>query len=179
MIKNQHYAVASKLQIMSDIHIRPATPKDADAIWDILRAIIAKGDSFAFAPDTPRETMLGWWMGRDKHGYVAEVEGQVLGTFVLKDNQPGLGAHIANAAYATSPDAGGKGIGYEMGAWSITEARRLGYRAMQFNIVVKSNERAVKLWQRLGFEIIGEIPEAFNHLEMGLTNAYIMYQKIV
>lgn len=163
---------------MESINIRPIRPTDADAVWHILQAIIATGDAFAFLPDTPRDTMLAWWMAPDKHGYVAEAEGQVVGTFVLKDNQPGLGAHIANAAYATAPEAGGRGIGRQMGAWSIEEARRLGYRAMQFNLVVKSNERAVRLWQRLGFQIIGEIPEAFNHRTEGLTNAYIMYQKI-
>lgn len=159
--------------------IRSTQPQDADAIWAILQPIIAKGDSFAFAPDTPREAMLGWWMAPDKHGYVAELDGAVVGSFVLKDNQPGLGSHIANAAYATAPWAGGRGIGETMGAYSIEEARKLGYKAMQFNIVVKSNERAVRLWQRLGFSIIGEIPDAFNHLEHGMTNAYIMYQKII
>jgi ribosomal protein S18 acetylase RimI-like enzyme len=98
--------------------------------------------------------------------------------FLIKDNQPGLGAHIANAAYMVSEKAEGKGIGKSMCLYSLDEAKRLGYLAMQFNIVIKSNERAVKLWQKLGFQIIGEIPEAFRHKQLGLTNAYIMYRKL-
>jgi ribosomal protein S18 acetylase RimI-like enzyme len=97
---------------------------------------------------------------------------------LLKNNQPGLGSHIANASYMTAPAAMGKGIGKQMGIFSLQEARRLGYKAMQFNIVVKSNTRAVALWQSLGFEIIGEIPNAFQHAVLGLTNAYIMYQQL-
>ena len=65
-----------------------------------------------------------------------------------------------------------------MGEFSLAEAKRLGYTAMQFNIVIKSNARAVNLWQNLGFKIIGEIPDAFNHKENGMTNAYIMYRKL-
>lgn len=97
---------------------------------------------------------------------------------LIKDNQPDLGSHIANAGYLTLPSARGKGVGMDMGEFSLVEAKRLGYQAMQFNIVVKSNQGAVRLWQKLGFEIIGEIPEAFNHLHLGMTNAYIMYQKL-
>ena len=96
----------------------------------------------------------------------------------LKDNQPDLGSHIANAGYMTAPSAAGQGVGKAMGEFSLSEAKRLGYKAMQFNIVVKSNERAVRLWQHLGFKIIGEIPEAFQNKQGGLTNAYIMYQKL-
>ena len=96
----------------------------------------------------------------------------------MKDNQPGLGSHVANAGYMTSPDAFGKGIGKAMALFSLEEAKNLGYRAMQFNLVIKTNERAVELWKKLGFAIIGEIPEAFNHKSLGLTNAYIMYRKL-
>lgn len=78
----------------------------------------------------------------------------------------------------TSPAASGKGVGKVMGGFSLKEAKRLSYKAMQFNIVIKSNERAIRLWENLGFKIIGEIPEAFNHKQNGLTNAYIMYRKI-
>jgi ribosomal protein S18 acetylase RimI-like enzyme len=101
-----------------------------------------------------------------------------VGTFFIKDNQPDLGSHIANAGYMTAPGTFGKGIGRAMGEFSILEAARLGYKAMQFNIVIKSNERAVALWKSMDFEIIGEIPDAFNHQQNGLTNAYIMYRKI-
>ena len=100
------------------------------------------------------------------------------GTYWLKANQPGLGSHVGNGAYMVSPNAKGKGIGRMMAEHSIGEARRLGFTAMQFNFVVQSNDVAVKLWQSVGFEIIGEIPEAFNHKQNGLTNAYIMYRKL-
>ncbi|MBD2705364.1 GNAT family N-acetyltransferase [Spirosoma sp. BT702] len=160
------------------ITIRKATPADADAIWAIIKEVIATGDTYVFAPDSSREKMLNFWLGADKHTYVALLNDVVVGTFLLKDNQPDLGSHIANGAYMTSPNAGGQGIGKMMGEFSLKEAKLLGYRAMQFNIVIKSNELAVRLWQKLGFTILGEIPEAFNHQQLGLTNAYMMYRKL-
>ena len=105
-------------------------------------------------------------------------DGKIVGTFWIKANQPGLGSHVANAAYMVSPDAGGKGIGRQMAEFSLKEARRFGFTAMQFNFVVKGNAVAVKLWQSVGFEIIGEIPDAFDHHREGFTNAYIMYRKL-
>ncbi|GAB2528143.1 GNAT family N-acetyltransferase [Spirosoma aerophilum] len=158
--------------------IRKATADDHEAIWQIIRPVIATGDTYCFAPDSSREKMLNYWCSDDKYTYVATVEGNVVGTFIMKDNQVDLGSHVANASYMVSAAYEGQGIGQRMGEYSIQEARRLGYRAMQFNIVVKSNERAVRLWQKLGFVIIGEIPDAFNHAQLGYTNAYIMYRKL-
>jgi ribosomal protein S18 acetylase RimI-like enzyme len=158
--------------------IRKAVPTDHDAIWEIIRQVIATGDTYAFDPNSSKEKMLAYWCAPDKHTYVATMNNEIVGSFVLRDNQPDLGSHIANGAYMTLPSASGKGIGKAMGVYSLEEARRLGYKAMQFNIVIKSNERAVRLWQNLGFKIIGEIPEAFNHKQNGLTNAYIMYRKL-
>jgi len=160
------------------IEIRKAIPSDKEEVWKIIQAVISTGDTYVFSPDSSKEKMFSFWFGNDRHTYVATSEGKIVGTFLLKDNQPDLGAHIANAAYMTSPESSGKGIGKLMGEYSIGEAKRLGYKAMQFNIVVKSNERAVKLWQKIGFEIIGEIPDAFNHRRLGMTNAYIMYRKV-
>ncbi len=160
------------------LEIRKAKPEDHDQIWSIIREVISKGDSYAFDPNSSRETMLDYWCGQDRHTYVATDNGEVLGTFLIRDNQPGLGSHIANAGYMVSEKAFGKGIGKNMGEFSLIEAKRLGYKAMQFNIVIKSNVRAVHLWQKLGFKIIGEIPDAFNHKENGLTNAYIMHRKL-
>lgn len=160
------------------IDIRKAVDSDQEAIWAIIKTVIATGDTYCFAPNSSKETMLRYWCGEDKHTYVATVDGNVAGTFVIKDNQVDLGSHIANASYMVSTDYEGQGIGKLMGEYSIREANVLGFRAMQFNIVVKSNERAVKLWHKLGFTIIGEIPEAFNHLRDGYTNAYIMYRKL-
>jgi len=160
------------------IEIRQAISADSDQIWNIIRQVISTGDTYVFDPDSSKEQMLAYWCGQDKHTYVATHGGIVVGTFIIKDNQPGLGSHIANASYMTSPAASGQGIGKAMGEFSLKEAKQLGYKAMQFNIVIKSNEKAIRLWENLGFKIIGEIPEAFNHKQNGLTNAYIMYRKI-
>jgi ribosomal protein S18 acetylase RimI-like enzyme len=160
------------------LQIRKATREDHDSIWEIIRQVIAPGDTYVFAPDSPKEKMLSYWCGNDRHTYVAVNNNEILGTFFIKNNQPDLGAHIANAGYMVLPSSASKGIGYAMGAFSLEEAKKLGYTAMQFNIVMKSNERAVKLWKKLGFEIIGEIPDAFQHRLLGLTNAFIMYRKL-
>lgn len=160
------------------IIIRKADEDDKSGIWQIIKAVIAGGDTYVFDPATSEEEMMAYWFSPDKHVYAAEVDGRVLGTFWLKPNQPGLGSHICNAAFMVSPEAAGKGIGRRMAEFSLQESRRLGFTAMQFNFVVKSNTAAVRLWQSIGMEIVGEIPEAFNHRELGLTNAYIMYRKL-
>jgi ribosomal protein S18 acetylase RimI-like enzyme len=160
------------------IEIRKAALTDHDDIWNIIKEVISTGDTYVFAPDSSKQKMLDFWCSRDKQTYVALIGNKIAGTFFIKDNQPDLGSHIANAGYMTMPAAAGKGIGKAMCEFSIAEAKRLGYKAMQFNIVIKSNKAAVSLWERLGFEIIGEIPDAFNHRQNGLTNAYIMFRKI-
>lgn len=160
------------------LEIRKAVEKDAPQIWEIIKAVISTGDTYIFAPDSSREKMLAYWFADEKKTYVALWENKIVGTFFLKSNQPDLGSHVANAGYMVAPEAKGKRVGRTMAEFSIEEARKLGYQAMQFNFVVKTNEAAVKLWLNLGFEIIGEIPEAFNHIENGLTNAYIMYRQL-
>jgi ribosomal protein S18 acetylase RimI-like enzyme len=160
------------------IEIRRAMPQDNESIWEIMKAVISSGDTYVFAPDSSKEKMLSFWCAGDKHVYVALIGDHIAGTFFIKSNQPDLGSHIANAGYMTSPAASGSGVGRQMGEFSLTEAKKLGYKAMQFNIVIKSNEKAIALWRKLGFEIIGEIPEAFNHQQNGLTNAYIIYRKL-
>lgn len=177
------------------LEIRKATEEDKPEIWQIIKAVISTGDTYVFAPDSSEEEMLAYWFSPEKHTYVAvwseppkragilsdelhNGNGKIVGTFFLKANQPGLGAHVCNAGYMVAPEAKGKRIGRAMAEFSLEEARKLGFQSMQFNFVVKSNEVAVRLWQNLGFEIIGEIPEAFQHAQNGLTNAYIMYRKL-
>ena len=160
------------------IGIRKATPADHDQIWNIIKQVIAGGDTYVFSPDSSKEKMLTYWCGQDKHTYDATVNSEVVGTFVIKDNPPDLGSHVANASYMTWPAATGQGVGRAMGEFSLVEAKQLGYKAMQFNIVVANNHTAVRLWEKLGFKIIGEITEAFNHKQFGLTNAFIMYRKL-
>ena len=160
------------------IAVRKYREEDKEQIWKIIEFVISKGDSYTYAPDTTREIALENWCSAEKHTFVAVEDDEILGTFYIKPNQIGLGSHIANGSYMVAPEARRKGIGRLMGEYSIEEAKNLGFHAMQFNFVVKSNEKAVKLWTSLGFKIIGEIPEAFRHLENGLTNAYIMYRKL-
>lgn len=160
------------------IEIRKAEERDKPAIWQIIRAVIAGGDTYVFGPDTPEDEMMAYWFLPDKYNYVAVENNEILGIYWIKANYPGLGSHVANGAYMVSPKAKGKGIGKQMAEHSFSEARHLGFTAIQFNFVVKSNTVAVKLWQSVGFEIIGEIPEAFDHIKHGLTNAYIMYRKL-
>lgn len=170
------------------LEIRKATKSDIPQVWKIIKSVISRGDSYTFASDSPREKLLGFWFAKDKETYVAVLSepeaaatgstSKIIGTFFIKANQPDLGSHICNAGYMVAPEAKGKGIGRKMAEFSLLEAKKAGYQAMQFNFVVKSNEIAVKLWLALGFEIIGEIPEAFQHQELGLTNALIMYRKL-
>ena len=160
------------------IKIRPSEPSDYAAIGDILEATNAGGDTFAYPDAWSREQMRDYWFGSNRVTYTALLGDTVVGSFYLKENQLGRGAHIANAGYTTSAAHRGQGIAAQMGSFSLIEAKRLGFRAIQFNLVVKTNEVAVRLWQRLGFAIIGEIPEAFYHARLGFVNAYIMYQKL-
>lgn len=158
------------------ISIRKAKRSDTEAVWQILKAVISSADAYAFKPDTPKQELLDYWFSRDKYVYVAVDDKNVVATFYLRDNQPGLAAHVANAAYAVLPEHRGKGIGKMMGTYSLVEAKRLGYEAMQFNLVVKTNTAAVALWKSIGFRIIGEIPKAFRHKELGEVSAYIMHR---
>ena len=160
------------------LKIRKADADDRSEVWEIIKAVIETGDTYIFYPDTSREKMLAYWFAADKHVYIALAGERIVGTFFLKDNQPDLGSHIANAGYMVAPDAKRMRVGRTMAEFSLDEAKKLGYRAMQFNFVVKSNQIAVTLWQKLGFEIIGEIPDAFRHQQNGLTNALIMYRKL-
>lgn len=160
------------------VQIRKAEDTDRPSVWQIIKSVISGGDTYVFAPDSSESEMISYWFAPEKHVYVAEIDGEIVGTFWLKVNQPGLGSHVCNAAYMVAPNSAGKGIGRRMAEYSLDEARRLGFTAMQFNFVVKSNTAAVRLWQSIGMEIIGEIPDAFDHREHGLTNALIMYRKL-
>jgi len=140
--------------------------------------VVARGDTYVFDPQIPREEALGYWLHPGTHPYVAESDGQVVGTYILRPNQPALGSHVANAALMVLPAARGSGIGRGMGEHSLAEARRLGFRAMQFNFVVSTNEAAVRLWQQLGFQIVGTFPGAFRHAQLGFVDAYVMFRML-
>ena len=161
-----------------EINVRPATHFDDDAIWDIFHAVIASGDTYAFDPQMSQQDALAYWFRPDTHTYVAEIDSKIVGTYILKPNQPALGNHVANASFMVSPAARGLGIGKRMGEHCLIEARRLGFRAMQFNFVVSTNMAAVRLWQQLGFRIIGTLPGAFRHSQHGFVDAHIMFRNL-
>ena len=158
------------------VEIREATAADRDAIWDIFREVIAAGDTYAFDPGMSRHDALGYWFQADTRTYVAKSRGRILGTYILRPNQSGGGSHVANAAFMVAPDARGQGIGREIAEHCLSEARLLGFRAMQFNFVVSTNDSAVRLWQKLGFKIVGTLPGAFHHPEKGYVDVYVMFR---
>jgi len=160
------------------LEIRAATEADHDAIWDIFHAILAKGDTYAFEPEMSRQEALAYWVRADTRTYVAENDGRVLGTYILKPNQAAGGSHVANAAFMVAPDTRGLQVGRKMGEHCLAEARRLGFRAMQFNFVVSTNTAAIHLWHRLGFKITGTLPGAFRHPEKGYVDVYVMFRSL-
>lgn len=159
-----------------EIIVRQARPTDFDDIWKIFHTVVSRGDTYTFDPATTKEEARGIWMSPQAWTYVATVDGSVVGTYFMRRNQPGLGSHVVNAGYMVKPDAQGRGIGRAMCEHSLQEARDLGFLAMQYNIVVSTNESAVALWKKMGFEIVGTLPKAFRHLELGLVDAYVMYR---
>jgi ribosomal protein S18 acetylase RimI-like enzyme len=122
---------------------------------------------------------LGYWFQAGTWTYVAESKGSVVGTYILRANQPGLGSHVANAAFMVLPQARGIGVGRQMGEHCLEEARRLGFRAMQFNFVVSTNQVAIRLWESLGFKIVATLPGAFLDSNKGFIDVYIMFRKLI
>jgi len=158
--------------------IRPATLHDRDAIWSIMEPIVRAGDTYTLPREMPKEAALAYWQGLEHEVFVAVQKGEVVGTYFLKANQKGGGAHVANCGYMTAASATGRGVGRAMCAHSLEHARERGFRAMQFNFVVSTNERAVRLWQSLGFEIVGRLPGAFFHPMQGYVDALVMYRAL-
>jgi GNAT superfamily N-acetyltransferase len=165
--------------ITAVIKIRPAIESDRAAIWTIFHDVIASADTYAFDPQMPRQDALAYWFRPDTHTYVAESDGRVVGTYILRANQLGPGSHVANAAFMVAPNAQGQGVGRAMGEHCLNEARRLGFRAMQFNFVVSTNKSAIRLWQRLGFKIVGTLPDGFRHPAKGYVDVYVMFRSLL
>lgn len=160
------------------IRIRRADEDDFDAIWSIFHRVVRAADTYPYPPETNRQEAHALWMAPPNRPYVALDGREVAGTYYLRPNQPGQGAHVANAGFMVDPDRQGRGVGRAMGTHAVEEARREGFLAMQFNMVVSTNHRAVELWRDLGFTVAGTIPGAFNHPEHGLVDAHIMYRKL-
>jgi len=158
--------------------IRPATDGDADAIWAVMEPIIRAGETYTLPRDMDRDSALAYWLSPEREVFVAEDHAEIVGTYCLQANQKGGGAHVANCGYMTAGSAMGRGVARAMCAHSLDRARERGFRAMQFNFVISTNERAVRLWQSFGFEIVGRLPEAFEHPTHGYVEAYVMYRKL-
>ena len=158
--------------------IHPATDSDRDAIWEILEPTIRSGETYTLPRDMSKQQALEYWFAPGKEIFVWKEDGVVLGTYFLKVNQQGSGAHVANCGYVTAPAAQGRGIARQMCLHSLERAKERGFRAMQFNFVVSTNQRAVKLWSDLGFEIVGRLPLAFEHPQFGSVDALVMYRQL-
>ncbi len=158
--------------------LREATVADWPAIWALFREVIAAGESFAYDADTPEAVAKKLWAEPPAATFVAEENGQVIGTYYVRPNQPGRGAHVANGGYMVAPAARGRGLASAMCEHSIEMARRLGYRAMQFNFVVSTNEAAVRAWEKHGFVVVGRLPGAFHHATLGFVDALVMVKEL-
>lgn len=160
------------------IEIRPATAADDPAIWNLLEPVIRAGETYALPRDWSRDDALGFWTAPGNDSFVAEDGGEIVGTYFLHANQLGGGSHVANCGYVTAGHATGRGVARAMCRHSLDHARARGFRAMQFNNVVSTNERAVKLWQSMGFAIAGRLPGAFAHPTLGDVDVFVMYQRL-
>lgn len=158
------------------MNIRHATEGDFAAMWAIFQGVIASGTTYVFDPGTSAEDAHAYWFGPGVSSYVIERDGCVIGMYKLVANRRDLGSHVANASYMVDPARQGAGAGRAMGLHSLGEARRAGFLAMQFNFVVSTNEAAVRLWKSLGFSIVGVLPGAFRHRELGYVDAYVMHR---
>ena len=160
------------------IRIRPATRADDAAIVDIILPIIRAGETYALDRDVTADQALAFWHAPGNSVFVAEINGEVLGSFFCRANKGGGGAHVANCGYATHGAATGRGIARAMALHSFDHAREAGFRAMQFNFVIASNDRAVRLWLSLGFEQVGRLPDAFEHPTLGDVDALVLYRRL-
>ena len=158
--------------------IRPADESDANPLWAILEPTIRAGESYTLPRDMKREQALAYWFSPEHTVFIAEREGEVVGSYYLRANQQGGGAHVCNCAYMTGVRASGSGVATAMCAHSLEYARSRGFRAMQFNFVVDSNEAAIHLWEKFGFAIVGRLPKAFLHPVFGYVDALVMYRAL-
>jgi ribosomal protein S18 acetylase RimI-like enzyme len=162
------------------MQIRSASPHaDGDPIWGVLEPTIRAGETYTLPRNMSRQEALDYWFAPQHEVFVAEEDTSILGTYFLQANQQGGGSHVANCGYVTAPWATGRGVARAMCAHSLDRARERGFKAMQFNFVVSTNERAIALWQSFGFEIVGRLPGAFHHPAAGFVDALVMYRSLL
>src|SRR3984893_7363910 len=160
------------------MQIRISQGIDADSIWSILEPTIRAGETYTLPRDMSRGEALAYWFAPPHEVFVAQEDAEILGTYFLQPNQQGGGSHVANCGYVTAPWASGRGVARAMCQHSLEHARERGFLSMQFNFVVSSNERAVRLWQSMGFETVGRLPAAFLHPTLGPVDALVMYRHL-
>ncbi len=161
-------------------HIRPFNATDWPAVWALLHTTFLTGDTYSFAPDSTEAQIRAAWIDLAAATFVAcSATGDVLGTYFVKANQTGQGAHVCNCGYVVAHAAQGQGIASQMCEHSQLQAVAMGFRAMQFNLVVATNTRAVRLWQKLGYDVVGTLPGAFKHQQLGYVDALVMYKTLV
>jgi L-amino acid N-acyltransferase YncA len=158
--------------------VRPASLSDANAIWTILEPTIRAGETYTLPRTMDRQQALDYWFSTDNTVFVAEEGDEIIGTYYLRVNQSGGGAHVCNCGYMTAAAASGHGVAQTMCAHSLEQARSLGFLAMQFNFVVSTNERAMHLWHKFGFETVGRLPGAFLHPRLGYVDALVMFRNL-
>jgi ribosomal protein S18 acetylase RimI-like enzyme len=160
------------------MRVRPREPRDDGEIFRVLEPMLRAGETYTLPRAWSEAEALAYWRAPAHRVFVAELDGKVVGTYYLRPNQLGGGAHVANAGYVSDPACTGRGVARTMCMHSLEQARALGFRAMQFNFVVATNERAVLLWQSLGFEIVGRLPGAFEHPRLGFVDALVMFKTL-
>lgn len=158
------------------MYIRVAKKEDFELIWPIFKEIVSRGDTYAYPIDTTKEEAFHLWMEYPRETYVYEENDKVIGTYYIKTNQQGQGSHICNCGYMVSKDARGKGVATKMCEHSQRVAVELGYKGMQFNFVFSTNSRAVELWKKLGYEIVGRLPKACCLEQSKYVDAFVMYK---
>ena len=159
------------------MRIRPFEDKDWPAVWQVVEPVFRAGETWPMAPDIPEGEARGFLVDAPSATFVGcDGGGEILGIYLLKPNQPTLGAHVANAGYIVAEHARGRGVASALCRHSQDEARARGFVAMQYNLVVATNEPAVHLWRKEGFKIVGTLPKAFRHRRLGLVDAYVMYK---
>ena len=156
--------------------IRVARAADWPQMWEIFRAVVATETTYVFAAGTSESDARDYFLGSDVASFVADADGRVVGMSRLVPNRRDLGAHVANVSFMVAPDCQGRGIGEALGRHCLRAAKRAGYLAMQFNFVVSTNTGAVALWKKLGFAIVGTVPKAYRHRDLGLVDAYVMHR---
>jgi L-amino acid N-acyltransferase YncA len=156
------------------VTIRPATEADWPAIWPFWREIVEAGETYAYPLGATSEQARAWWFD-GSHVVACDEGGTVLGTAKMGPNRPGRGSHVGTASFMVDPAARGRGVGRRLGEHAVQWHRDQGFAAIQFNAVVETNLAAVRLWQDLGFEVVGTVPRAFDSAAHGRVGLHVMH----